>query len=154
MPVGPFTLYGAAIEALSKGTIDLDSNNFSVILVTNSYTPSVNVDDTYSDLSAHEVANGNGYTTRGINLGTLAVSRSGGTVTVDETTNPSWSASGTLTARYAVIAKRASTSLTGTDLLLGYVDLDTGGGAITVTSGGTLVINWNALGLFTLARAA
>lgn len=148
MAAGAFTLFGAAKEALLTAAIDPDTDNFSVILVTSAWTPGVNTDDTYSDISTHEVASGGGYTTGGIDLGALSVSRSGGTVTVDETTNPSWTSS-TITAKYAVIIRRAGGSLTGTDLLLGYVDLDTGGGSLSTVSG-TFAITWNALGLFTL----
>jgi hypothetical protein len=93
------------------------------------------------------VPNGSGYATGGVDLGTLAVSRTGGTVTVDETTNPSWT-SATFTCKYIVIAKRAGGSLAPGDLLLGYADLDTGGGSIMVSSG-ALTINVNAAGLFT-----
>lgn len=148
MAAGDFVVYGAAKEAISKGLMDLDTANFNVFLATSSYTPNANTDDTYSDVSANEVANGSGYTTGGISLGTLDVSRSGGTVTVDETTNPAWT-SASFTAKYAVVAMRAGGSLTGTDLLLGYVDLDSGGGSVTVAAG-TLTITWNAAGLFTL----
>jgi hypothetical protein len=149
MPVGNFTVYGAAKESLVTGAIDLNTDNFSAFLATASYTPTVNSDDTYSDVSANEVPNGSGYATGGIDLGALAVSRSGGTVTVDETTNPSWT-SATFTCKYFVVARRAGGSLAAGDLLLGYCDLETGGGSISVSSG-TLTININALGLFTLA---
>lgn len=149
MPAGAFTVYGAAKEGIAEGAIDLDTANFSVFLATSSYTPSVNVDDTYSDVSANEVPNGSGYTTGGIDLGVLAVTRSAGTVTVDETTNPAWTTA-TFTCKYAIIARRAGGSLVAGDLLLGYVDLETGGGSISVASG-TLTINWNASGLFTIA---
>ena len=44
-------------------------------------------------------------------------------------------------ARYAVIVRRASTALAGTDKLLGYVDL-TGGGNGSATNS-TFQINWN-----------
>lgn len=147
MAVGDFTLYGAGKEALLKGQIDPDTANFSCFLATSSYSPSVNVDDTYSDVSANEVPNGSGYTTGGVNLGTLTVTRSGGTVTIDEATDPSWS-SATFTCKYAVVAQRAGGSLASGDLLFGYVDLDTGGGSVSVSSG-TLTIAWNALGLVT-----
>lgn len=149
MAAGAFTVYGAAKLSLLTGAIDLDTNNFSAFLATSSYSPAVNTDDTYSDVSTNEVPNGSGYTTGGIDLGTLAVTRSGGTVTVDETTNPSWT-SATFTCKYIVVARRAGGSLVAGDLLLGYADLDTGGGSISVSSG-TLTVNVNALGLFTLA---
>lgn len=44
-------------------------------------------------------------------------------------------ASSTITAKYAVIVHRAGASLAGTDLLVGYGDLDVGGGSISSTNG-------------------
>lgn len=147
MAAGDFTLFGAAKEAIAKATIDLDTHSFVAALVTSSWTPAVTTDDTWSDLSANEVANGGGYTTGGAAT-TITVTRSGGTVTVDAS-DVSW-ASSTITAKYVVIVKKAGGALTGTDLLLGYSDLNSGGGSVSTTNG-TFAVTWNASGLFTLA---
>lgn len=152
MPAGNFTVYTAANENIHKGLIDLDTDNFNCFLATSSYTPDANTHDTYSDVSANEVANGSGYTTGGITISPLTVTKSGAVVTVDSATNPSWTASGTITAKYAVVSKRAGGSLTGTDLLLGYVDLETGGGSVSATNA-AFTVTWNASGLFTSTRS-
>lgn len=147
MAAGDFTLFGAAKEAIAKNTIDLDTNSFVAVLVTSSWTPAPTTEDTWSDISANEVANGNGYTTGGTAV-TITVNRSGGTVTVDAS-DVSWAAS-SITAKYCVICKKAGGSLTGTDLLLGYADLKTGGGSVS-TDNGDFDVLWNASGIFTMS---
>lgn len=146
MAAGTFTLYGSAKENIAKALIDLDTDSFVVALLGAGYTPSVNVDDTWSDISANQIT-GTGYTAGGAALTSVTVTRSGGTVTFDAA-DVSWTSS-TITAKYAVIAKKAGASLTGTDLLLGYVELETGG--TVSTTNGTLAIQWNASGIFTLS---
>jgi hypothetical protein len=153
MAVGAWQVYGNAIEKIADSTIELEvASRLRMILVTSSYTPSVDADDTYSDLSANEVANGGGYTTFGKVL-TATVSRSTGTVTVD-CDDQSWTSS-TITAKYAVIVHDANSdgTLAAGDLLVAYSNLETGGGSISTTSG-TFAVNINASGVFTLARAA
>lgn len=146
MAAGTVTLYGAAKENIAKALIDLDTDSFVVALLGSGYTPSVNSDDTWSDISANEIS-GTGYTAGGSALAGVTVTRSGGTVTFDAN-DVSWTSS-TLTAKYAVIAKKAGGSLAGTDLLLAYVELETG--STVSTTNGTLAITWNASGIFTLS---
>jgi len=146
MAAGTVTLYGAAKENIAKALIDLDTDSFVVALLGSGYTPSVNSDDTWSDISANEIS-GTGYTAGGAALAGVTVTRSGGTVTFDAN-DVSWTSS-TITAKYAVIAKKAGASLAGTDLLLAYVELETG--STVSTTNGTLAITWNASGIFTLS---
>ncbi|MCR9254704.1 MAG: hypothetical protein NXI16_01240 [Alphaproteobacteria bacterium] len=147
MAAGNFVVYGLAKQALLTGDIDINSGTFVGVLLTSSYTPDAVAHSLWSDVSANEVS-GTGYTAGGAAL-TMAISHASGTVTVDETTNPSWPAS-TLTAKYFVIVQRAGGSLVAGDRLLAFVDLDTGGGSITTTSQ-TLQVTMNASGVFTLA---
>lgn len=149
MAAGTFTLYGAAIESIAKGAIDLDTDTFVAVLVGAGYTPSNDADDTWSDLSAEELTTGSGYTAGGIALSSVTVTRSGATVTFDAA-DLSWTSS-TLTAKYVVLVRRAGASLVAGDLLLGYAELEAGG--TVSTTNGTLAVNWNASGIFTIARA-
>lgn len=151
MAAGTFTVYGAAIEGLAKGSIDLDTDTFVATLHSSSYTPSSDADDTWSDIKTTELSTGSGYTAGGVALTSVSVTRSGATVTFDAD-DVSWTSS-TLTAKYVVITKRAGGSLADADLLLGYAQLETGGGGTVSTTNGTLAVNWNASGLFTIARA-
>lgn len=148
MPAGAFTLYGAAIEGIAKGNIDLDGSTFVAVLVGSGYTPGTDTHSTWADVSAQEIS-GTGYTAGGVALSGVTVTRSGATVTFDAA-DISWTSS-TLTAKYVVVVKRASTSLASGDLLLGYAELESGG--TVSTTNGTLTVNWNASGLFTIARA-
>lgn len=147
MPAGAWKVYGAALEAVNKGTLDLDTNTFRMVLVTSSHTPNQATHSTWADASANEVANGNGYATHG-KLLTCTVTRSSLVVTFD-CDDQSWTSS-TITAKYAMIVKDADAngSLASTDSLLCFCDLETGGGSISTTSG-TLQITINASGVFT-----
>jgi hypothetical protein len=140
------TWYGLPIQYSFDGTdsVDWDTNTIKVSLHTSSYTPNEDTHDYVADLSA-EVANGNGYTTGGVTLGSK-------TVTLDTTNNrlelsaanAQWT-SASFTARYAVVYK--STGNSATALLLGYVDF---GGDETVSSG-TFTITWDAEGILQIS---
>ena len=151
MAAGAFKVYGAAAEAIAKGTIDLDTNTFRMVLVTSAYTPNQSTHSTWTDVSANEVAAGGGYSTHG-KLLTCTVNRLSLVVTFD-CDDQSWTSS-TITAKYAVIVKDADAngSLASTDALVAYCDLESGGGSISTTSG-TLSITINASGVFTLTAS-
>ena len=104
MPAGAWKVYGAALEAVNKGTLDLDTNTFRMVLVTSSHTPNQATHSTWADASANEVANGNGYATHG-KLLTCTVTRSSLVVTFD-CDDQSWTSS-TITAKYAIIVRDA-----------------------------------------------
>jgi hypothetical protein len=148
MAAGTFTVYGAAVEAIAKNPIDLDTGTFVLTLHTSSYTPTVNTDDTWSDVSTTEFTTANGYTAGGKVL-TMSVTRSGATVTVDAD-DQSWTSSTLTSVKYGIVTQRAGGSLVAGDLLLGYFELESGG--TVSTTNGTLAVNWNASGLFTIAR--
>ena len=97
---------------------------------------------TYAGLT-NEHANNNGYLTGGKSA-TLTLAGTT-TVTVDETVNPVWTASGgSITARFAVIYEVAGN-------VLCYALLDSGPADVTATDGNTLTVQANASGVFTLA---
>lgn len=73
MPAGTFLIYTRNIDLINIG--DLLSASVKFALLTSSYTP--DFDETsghhlYSDISASEIANGNGYTTGGAALANKA----------------------------------------------------------------------------------
>ena len=151
MAAGAFKVYGAAAEAIAKGTVDLDSNTFRMVLVTSAYTPNQSTHSTWTDVSANEVAAGGGYSTHG-KLLTCTVNRLSLVVTFD-CDDQSWTSS-TITAKYAVIVKDADANgaLASTDALVAYCDLESGGGSISTTAG-TLAITINASGVFTMTAS-
>ena len=151
MAAGNWIVYGPALEAIHKGTIDLDTDTFRMVLVTSSYTPAQNTDDAWSDISANEVAAGGGYSTHG-KLVTQSVTRSSNVVTFD-CDDQSWAAA-TITAKYAVLVKDANAdgSLAAGDVPLAYCDLESGGGSLSSTAA-AFSVTINASGVFTVTAA-
>lgn len=129
------TAYDNLWKLLLTGGIDLDTDTLKLALVTSSYTPST-AHDEWADVSAHEVANGSGYTTGGATLAGPVVT----TATVDFN-DVTWT-SLTKTFRYAVCYKSGSGGGL-TNPLLFYILLDTTPADIVSTSSDYTVI-WNA----------
>lgn len=142
MAAGAWTPTDNTRTALLNGTFDLDSDTFYMALFLS--TSNIGAGSTtYAGLT-NEHANNNGYTTGGISLGSLALSGTT-TVTVDETTNPQWTASGgSITARFAVIYESGGN-------VLCYCLLDSTPADVTATDGNTLTVTFHANGIFTLA---
>jgi hypothetical protein len=145
MAAGNWITYGAAGEAIHKA-VDVDADSFRIVLVTDSYTPNQNSHGAWSDISAHEVAAGNGYATHGLAMD-LVVSRTDNVITVDGP-DVTW-ANSTITAKYAVIVRDANDdgTLAAGDLPIAYVDLDTGGGSPS-SSNAAFTIQMNSNGIY------
>lgn len=94
-----------------------------------------------------QVGNSGTYVTNGTDLGALSslVSESGGTMTFDSATNPTWAqnASNDVDAYWGIIYNYTDA---GKDAVA-FVDL---GGPVDM-SAGDLTITWNASGIFTIA---
>lgn len=142
MAAGAWTLTNSGRTNLLNGTFDLDTDTFLMALFLSTSNIGA-ASTTYAGLT-NEHSNANGYTTGGISLGQLALSGTT-TVTVDETTDPVWTASGgSIIARYAVIYESGGN-------VLCYCLLDNTPADVTVTSGNTLTITFHNSGIFTLA---
>lgn len=152
MAAGKWKLYETAKLAIINGEIDFNADAFKIILCTsasNCNTLTAGTIDALTDIT-NQVATANGYTQNDKSI-TISTSQTGGTVTVDETTNPSWTASGgSIVARFAVIYD----DTTATDIPICVCLLDTTPADVTTTSGNSLTLNINASGLFTLSGAA
>lgn len=151
MAASNWFMYGPALEGILNGTIDMDSDSFRMALVTSSYSPNQTSHDTWSDVSANEVANGNGYATHGQAL-TPNVTRSGLAVTIDAD-DQSW-ANSTITAKYAVIVRDSNGdgSLAAGDLVVGYCDLNTSGNAVSTSA--SFDVNFSGSGALTATAPA
>ncbi len=144
MAAGAWTFPEAARTNLLNGTFDLDTDTFLMALFLSTSNIGA-ASTTYAGLT-NEHANANGYTTGGISLGSLSLSGTT-TVTVDETTNPVWTASGgSITARFAVIYESGGN-------VLCYCLLDSTPADVTATDGNTFTVNFHASGIFTLSFA-
>lgn len=129
MAAGNFTFYNNSKLVLLNGTVDPVNDNIVVALLTSSYTPSAS-HSTWSDVSSNECADED-YAQK--TLTSASYSESAGVVTYDAA-DTSFGDPVSITAKYAVYAKGTTGSLTGTDVIIGYVDLNSGGGSASSTS--------------------
>lgn len=121
---------------------------FKVTLHTSSYTFSA-AHNVYADLS-NELSTANGYTNGGLALASVTWGQTSGTATFDAADSV-WTASGG-----SIVARRAILRAVGTfnsqvDPLVASILMDTAPADITTTTGNTLSLVWNALGIFTLS---
>lgn len=150
MAAGNFTVYTKAVQNLGDAAFNFPADTLVMALLTASYTPAVNTDALWSDVSAFEVATGGGYTAGGVVLAGVSWTIVAAT-NVLTCTAPTWAAF-TATFKYAVIVRRAGGALAGTDKLLGYFDANSGGGSVT-GGGGTLTVTPNAAGIFVASHS-
>lgn len=137
-------IYNNFKKKIMDGSIDLDTDNINVALLDSGYSANLDTHVFYSDVTADEVANGSGYTTKGVTLASASV-------TVDTTNDlayfdaadVTW-ASSTITARYAVIFKNSGTNTTSP--LVAYVDF----GADKTSDNGNFIISWSTAGILKL----
>ena len=132
-------IYNRFKANLMNKEVDLEADVIKVALFNNSHTFTATNTD-YSDVSANELASGNGYTTGGETLAGKAVTEAA--TTKWDATDEAWTTA-TFTAYHAVIY---DTSVTND--LIASIDF---GGAKAVSSG-TFTIQWSASGIITLAE--
>lgn len=124
--------------------------NYRLALVTSSWTPAPTTDELWAAASGNELANGNGYTTGGINPGSIALTQSAGTVKFTGNAVV-WTASGSgIPAwRYGVLYYLGTLN-SKVNPLVGYFLGDSTPADIPLTtSGNTLTITPNASGIVT-----
>ena len=147
---GKWKLYEQAKLDIANGLMDLDTHSFKIALFTSvSNCNTLSGTTTLASLT-NQVATANGYTQNSKAV-TITTANSGGTITVDETTNPSWTANGgSITARFAVIYNDTHASKQALCVCL----LDTAPADVTATDGNTFTITQNASGIFTISGAS
>ena len=148
MAAGTYTSYNGHTKYVQDGTFDLDTDNITCWLLTSSYTPSA-AHDSFSDISAAELSHASytGGSNGGILLTTKAISQvSGKQYKFASDAIAQSFASTDATFKYAVLGERNATAANAK--LLGYIDLNTGGGSVTVTAGNSLTINCPTNGWF------
>lgn len=123
---------------LMNKEVDLEADTIKIILLNNSHS-FTSGNNTYSQVSANELATGSGYTSGGATLASKAVTQ--GATTKFDAADVEWT-SASFTAYHAVIY---DDTLDNDDLICS-IDF---GGAQTVTSG-TLKIEWDSDGIITL----
>ena len=143
MAAGAWTPTDSTRTSILNGTFDFDTDTFAVALFLS--TSNIGAASTTYAGVTNEHANANGYTTGGINIGSLELS---GTTTVkitETSTTIVWTASGgSITARYAVLYEVGGN-------VVAYCLLDSTPADVTATSGNTLTITPHTNGILSLA---
>ena len=145
-------MYESAKLAWANGTIDFDSHSFKINLYLSTSNANTLTAATITQLSdiTNQVATNFGYT-QNTKAVTITTANSSGTITIDETTNPVWTASGgAITARFAVIYDDTHAN----DMPIAVCLLDTAPADVTATDGNTFTITQNASGILTMSGAA
>lgn len=151
MAAGKWKMYESAKLAWANGEIDFNSHSFKINLYLSTSNADTLTAATITQLSdiTNQVATAFGYTqnTKGV---TITTANASGTLTIDETTNPVWTASGgSITARFAVIYDDTHAS----DMPCLVCLLDTAPADVSAADGQTLTVNINVLGLITFSGA-
>jgi hypothetical protein len=152
MAAGKWKMYESAKLAWANGDIDFNSHSFKINLYLSTSNANTLTAATITQLSdiTNQVATNFGYT-QNTQAVTITTANSSGTITIDETTNPVWTASGgSITARFAVIYDDTHAS----DIPVFVCLLDTAPADVTATDGNTFTITMNASGLVQLSGAA
>ncbi|HEV2674169.1 MAG TPA: hypothetical protein VGV37_06465 [Aliidongia sp.] len=138
-----FQKFNAFAAAMPNGNVNLGADTLKLML-TNTAPVAANVQ--YSDISATELANGNGYTTGGAAVTIAGSTQTAGTYKLACTTPVVTTATGALGPfRYAVLYDTTPT----TKSLIGFWDY---GSALTLASGDTFTVTFDAAnGIFQLA---
>lgn len=139
-----FNKFNAFAAYMPNGAVNLSSDTVKFLL-TNTAPTSTN--GVYSDISANELANGNGYTTGGASATLVSSTQSGGTYKyVASLPSPTWTATGTMGPFRYTTAYDSSAS---TKALIGWWDY---GSSLTLSSTNTFTVQLDATnGVFQVA---
>jgi hypothetical protein len=144
---GKWKLYEQAKLDLANGLMDLDTHSFKIALFTSASNCNTLSGNTALASLTNQVATANGYTQNSKAVA-LTTANAAGIITVDETTNPTWTAAGgSITARFAVIYNDTHASKQALCVCL----LDTAPADVTATDGNTFTLTMNASGIFTIS---
>ncbi len=141
-----FNKFNQFVADLATGVHQLQTGTTHVLKVALSNTAPSSANAVLADIT--QVANGNGYTTGGVSVGTITGAQTSGTFKLTGGTDPVWTASGAgFTARYAVIYNDTPTS--PADPLIGWWDY---GSSVTLAAGETFTVDLDQInGILTLA---
>lgn len=128
--------YNSGKKKLWDGSIDLDTDTIKVAFMNTSYTPNIDTEDFYDDISA-SIASGS--TDQTLANKTLTIDTTNDIVKFDA---DDISITGqTFTSDMLVLYK--STGVASTSALICYIDITT-----IAPVGGALTVPWNASGIF------
>lgn len=153
MAAGAFILYRANIAALSMA--DIAGATVKVAFVASTYTPDAanNGHSLWASVSAHEIANGFGYTTGGFTLtDSIGLATNGHYYDSDD---PTWTAAGGSIPAWRYAVMRIDGTVAGmVNPLVGYFLGDSAPADVPATTDGNpLTITVPAAGWFTATQA-
>lgn len=123
-------LVGSVVAKAFNKEIDFDTDTIKFALMGSGFAIAQDTHDYFNDVSANELATANGYTAGGLTVTTKAITYdSASNYTVFDCDDPSWTASGTLTAYGAVLY--VATGTASTSAIIGEIDF---GGAVSATN--------------------
>jgi hypothetical protein len=133
-----FNKFNALVQTFANGTINLATDSLKVMLTN---TAPISTNSLYGDISANELAAGNGYTTGGAAITTTSSTQTGGVEKlIISAANPTWTATGSMGPfRYAVLYDVTAT--TPLKPLIGWWD---NGSSVTLSTGQTFTITYDA----------
>lgn len=140
------TYYDHFLERLGDGGIDIDNDTFNLALLDNTHVFN-SADTVFADVSAEEIAAGNGYAANGEALTGVTWITTGNDVKMDAN-DVVWTAgpAAMATSRFAVLYDITA------DLLMALIDMDADK---TPGNGDSLTIQWDAAdGVFTVNNPA
>jgi hypothetical protein len=133
--------YGRGLLACLRNDVDLEADTLRMTLHTGTYVPNQDTDDFFND-ATNELATANGYTAGGVTLASSALSYDATTDQVRwDFADPSWTFSGAVTFRVAVIRK-ARGGASSADEVIAYLLWDSDQ---TISTSYTLQIDANGL---------
>lgn len=120
---------------LATKAVSFSADTFKIILMQSGFTFDKDTHHAYTDVSASELANGNGYTTGGATLGGVTVTEDDADDRCEITwNNPSWTAAG---GAIGPVSGAIIYDDTVSDYIMGYIDFS---GDYTQPSGGTMTL--------------
>ena len=148
MAAGDLVLFNQFLEDEANGVHNLDADSIKGALTDGTTTPTAATADPRwgaggtTNFSSEEVTPGGNYVAGGIDVAG-AITRSGGTVTFDGATNPTWAqnASNPTDARWMILYNDTASGKNA----IGFVDL---GSTFNMTTG-ALTVTFNASGIAT-----
>lgn len=137
--------FGLGLQKIMEQDHDLETATVKLALVTSTEVPNRDTDDFWDDASANEVANGNGYTTGGVTLTSVAITYDSASdqVRVDAD-DASWTFTGSKTWRYGYIYVDTA-GASSTDPVIGLLTWDSDQSVSTAYT-----LQWDAAGILYL----
>jgi hypothetical protein len=133
MAAGAFKLYDNALLKILNDTIQLSSNTIVAVLTSVAHTPNKATHSTYANISGNIIADA-GYAPQVVSGVTITLVPGATPEVTLDSADISFGSNVTLSAKWCHLVVRAGGSLTGTDHLVGFVDLNTDSGSAVLSS--------------------